>query len=207
MESLFRSALKLGALCCLLFALSAESTPALASHAKKTSRRRTVARMITPGKSVGEIKLGSNGDSPPKSLGASINSEGAAGHIWETFKWNRGALDLYSVLASDGPHRVRQIRTTSSLMHAKGGVAAGKPLSLIRKQFPHLTRIATYTSSRFKKRTVLYDDVKHGIAFEVTRGKGRRVSSANRCLSILVHAPGKRADQQVLSPVNYPPKQ
>ncbi len=207
MENLFRSALKLGALCCLLFALSAESTPVLASHSKKTSRRHSAARTITPGKSIGEIKLGSNGDRPPKSLGASINSEGAAGHIWETFKWNRGALDLYSVLATEGPHRVRQIRTTSALLHARGGVAAGKPLSLIRKQFPHLTRIATYTSPRFKKRTVLYDDVKHGIAFEVVRGKGRHVSSANRCLSILVHSPGKRADQQVLSPVNYPPKQ
>ena len=207
MESLLRSALKLGAFCFLLFAFASDSAPVLASHAKKTHRRRTVSRTITPGKSVGEIKLGSNGDLPPKSLGASVNSEGAAGHIWETFKWNRGALDLYSVLAADGPHRVRQIRTTSALLHTRGGVAAGKPLSLIRRQFPHLTRIATYVSSRFKKRTVLYDDVKHGIAFEVARGRGRHVNPANRCLSILVHTPGKRADQQVLSPVNYPPKQ
>ena len=189
-------AILLAALC----ALPSEAIP----HRKRISKS-VSGRTIVAGKSIGIVKLASDADRLPSSLGKSVLSEGAAGHIWDTFRWNGGALDVYSVLAADGPHRVRQLRTTSKLLHTPSGISTGKTFGQVKRRYPRLLRLATYLSRRFGKKVVMYDDVKHGIAFEILRGGGRRVGNANRCVSILIHAPGKRANQETLSPVNYPP--
>ncbi len=199
--------LQLGALALLIASSLMLESPTFATPRRRTHQKKTASSIIVPGKSIGTLRLGLDADRLPKSFGKSILGDGAAGHIWATYRWDKGLLDIYSVLAEDGPHRARQLRTTSKAFHTKYGVANGKSFGTIKRRFPHLTRLATYTSHRFGKRVVMYDDVKRGIAFEILRGRGRRVSNTNRCVSILIHKPGSKADQETLSPVNYPPLQ
>lgn len=157
-------------------------------HSAQAADKKASA-FIRPGKSLGNIALGSDGAAVSKQYGSPVNSDGAAGHVWETYKVRTGVIDVYSGMVGEKGHRVLLVRTTSKYYRTSSGIRTGTTLRRIRRRFPNLTQLSTYRSSRFGKTVVLLGDVKRGIAFEVARGEGKKLSASARCLSILVHAP------------------
>lgn len=147
---------------------------------------------VVPGRSLGNITLGADAASLA-ALGPASTSDAAMQKAWATWYGARPAptsprtqLDVYTAPANNNVdhHTVQVVRATSPWFHVANGLRVGTSLRAIRAAYGALPLVATYrltTGTRY-----LYDDARHGIAFELDGQAG-----SSRCRALLVHAPGQ----------------
>jgi len=160
--------------------------------------------LIVPGGRVGKVFVGESSDDVHKDLGRPDSSDFAMSHGLET--WISAAngvtnqLEIYSVrdFSRQGePLTVKHIRVTSPAFSTSNGISTGSTLSEIQSSFKGARAVAYYMSGD-GGRVYVYDDVKHGIAFEVARGKGNLSATKSRCVAIVVHARGEKSVNEYL---------
>ncbi len=156
-----------------------------------------VARLISPGKSIGLTSIGQKNADVKKQLGEPMSEDAGMGK--ELATWSStpilkdggnfvNQVNVFFVTNMGGPDetsRVDHIRATSSFFGTAQHVMAGSGIDSIRNYFPGIKKIATYTSPATKKTVTIYDDNNAGIAFEV--------GGDQRCVGITVHKPGQQA--------------
>ncbi len=155
--------------------------------------------LIVPGKSIGEIDLGTDEKLVWKKLGEPNTGEAAAGSHWNAWfaptEKGRGAeLDIHSTGVSDhsdGP-AVVWIRAESPYFHTKEGISTKSSLAEVWKAFPSLR----YTNTDSRDDAVeFYADPSQGIAVEIR--KTRKTSDSTSapgeawgvCRAIIVFLP------------------
>lgn len=127
-----------------------------------------------------------------KTLGPANGGDAAMGKAWGIW-YSRNKADnsldssrflaIYSAVDGNEPvHHVKQVRVNTASFKTAKGVKVGSSLGSIKKAYPNVTRVAVYQDTLRHKRIELYDDVKRGIAFEVT-GK--------KCSAVTVHKGGE----------------
>ncbi len=114
-----------------------------------------------------------------------------------------GSFNTLSVYATrnfghdqDAAH-VTQIRVTSSAFHTASGISTASSLRSIERTFPRAHRVAWYKDSPTYATVDLYDDIEHGIAFEVIRW--------GRTLAITVHERNSKVTELYLGQHTYHP--
>lgn len=162
---------------CLLPSLSAFATP---------SR----AQLIVPGKSLGQVSLGSNGKQSlaclrtPDVLDPGMSQ---TRNVWAAKSRSGKTNTLYIHTVSNGALNMKPdndvtidtIRVTSPWFRTRGGLHTGSTLAQIQQRFPHLSPAGSGKT--------LLDDKNAGIAFEFAQPPTRR----SRCIAIIVHSSGK----------------
>ena len=129
--------------------------------------------LIVPGKSVGEIELGTKRLKVQAKLGKPVTGEGATGRAWDAwFAPREGGgrgyeLDVRShASATSNDKVVEAVRVESPFFRTKDGINTGSSLANIWKVFPG----AHYSfSDQHDQAVEIYEDDAHGIAFEVRR--------------------------------------
>ena len=143
--------------------------------------------LIVPGKRVGKVHLGAERSKVMATLGqpkkvAGMEGDAAMGHIWTVWPGNHGhQLDVYTVRREDdsagNPRNiVRQIRLTSPSFFTSTGVRVGESLRDIQAKSMRLSLVKDSPALK------IFDDVRHGIAFEFTKSK-----VTWRCAAITIH--------------------
>src|SRR5947207_1823921 len=80
--------------------------------------------LIKPGARIGSARLG---QAVPASFGQPDHSDGAAGHLWSTWKGSTGnTLDIFSAIGTSGSHEIKLVRVTSNWFHTASGVQTGQ---------------------------------------------------------------------------------
>lgn len=146
------------------------------------------ARLIVPGRSIGQLRLGPHGRADLGHLRKPDASD--AGMSQTRQVWTSQGHTLFVHTVSNGALNVSPlngvtlttIRVTSPYFRTREGVHTDKTLAHIRRRFPHLHRLA---ASDVVGKTVLYDDTRQGIAFEFQYD-----SPKARCIGITVYTPG-----------------
>jgi hypothetical protein len=144
---------------------------------------------IEPGKYIGNTKLGTSTAEIAKLFGNADGGDAAMGKAWGMWysrKKDKSIdssryLSVYSTRGDSGMY-VRQVRINTASFKTKAGIKVGSSYTSIKKAFPHISRVAAYEDTIRHKRIDLYDDVKRGIAFELT-GK--------ICTAVTVHESGE----------------
>lgn len=145
--------------------------------------------LIVPGHSIGRTALGPNGSAELKLLpppAANDNGMNQNYNVWISRKagrtdtlfihdTNNGALD--NVKPTNGA-TIDTIRITSPQFHTQDGISTRSTLAEVRRRFPN-ARADKFTPQ-------VYDDLRHGIAFEFTQP----INPASRCRAISVQSPG-----------------
>lgn len=168
------------AACCLLVACR-QAVKTTKQNQPDTAKRALISAdsLIMPGAAIGQIKLNQDAADLINTLGKPDKADAAMGASLMT--WYAGH-DTTGYLISIYAHRnmgaadervnhIKQVRITSPAFQTARQLRTGSLLDSIKKY---------YTLSGPKQNGV-YDDVKAGIAFEIT-GK--------KCTAIVVHAPG-----------------
>ena len=153
---------------------------------------------ISPGISIGCIKLNETTDEVLKTLGQPDSSDAAMGKSlmqWFSKPTGKGidtAVNSISVFissnigAKDEHRKITHIRITSPYYKTPEHVGFGSTLTFIKMQYPTLKKPAVTFSDKSTGKTVqIYDEVKEGIAFEI--------NEETKCIGITVHLPGKKA--------------
>lgn len=169
----------------------------------------SASRLIIPGKSIGLTSINLKHAKAMKNLGKPANTEGAMGGK-ELATWyskpvihgsdtviNEIEIFFTTQMGIENESRVSHIRITSSFFTTAQHTGTGSHMDMIRKYFPNLKEIATYTSLKTKRQVFIYDDNKKGIAFEMDNGV---------CVGITVHKPGDQAYETynaLFGDVNY----
>jgi len=138
---------------------------------------------------VGSVVLGKPA---PASLGKPTGGDGAMGR-YESIYSSRSSPYYLGVLErrvfdKNGKDRVvvKTIRVESPYFRTRSGITPQSSLTEIRRQYPtlvpgeewdHITRTRT---DRFR----IYDDLRHGIAFEINK-------KSHRAVAIYVHTPNE----------------
>ncbi|MBS1723181.1 MAG: hypothetical protein JSS66_09550 [Armatimonadetes bacterium] len=142
---------------------------------------------IVPGSRIGHVRLGFDN---PSILGQPTSSDGAAGHIWSTWKGTTGnTLDTYAVIGGSEGHEVQLARITSSAFHTANGVKTGQTWGSIKQRYSGVF-LATYASHQFSRTLAVVDNKAKGITFEFTVNASNHVTNASRCKAIWIHAKG-----------------
>jgi len=148
------------------------------------------ASTIAPGRSVGSVVIAK---ALPASLGQPTTGDAAMGRYENTYVGKTAPhyhLDILTRRIFTGEKNesivVKTIRVESPFFHTASGIRPNSGLSEIRRHYSHLTPIERWkhTSGATAERYTIFDDRRHGIAFEI--GETDRRSSA-----IYIHAPGK----------------
>jgi hypothetical protein len=146
--------------------------------------------LILPGSSMAGMSLGPNGLQEIKKLGKPYRIDRGMSQTRQVWKWSRpeGRLDTFFIhTASNGVIDAKPadgvtidlIRSTVARFKTSGGIGVGSTLDQIRKSFPDVAAV--------DGKPTIFDDVKHGIAFEFSAAPiGHSV-----CIAVMVHPSGK----------------
>ncbi len=157
------------------------------SKTKAMPKRQTSAEwLIVPGKSIGKVTLNQNADSVMATLGKPDLTDGAMGSTMLTWLGKNGdSTSRVSVFTQrnmgvpdESVNRVKQIRVTSPQFKTADGIGAGAMFTDIDSRYS-IKAVDKY------KQLKVYDDLQHGIAFDID-------SLTSRCVAISVHAPFDR---------------
>jgi hypothetical protein len=146
---------------------------------------------IVPGYRIGHVKIGQE---LPSFLGQPDHSDGAAGHVWSTWKGTTGnTLDVFGELGNAAGHLTRLVRVTSNYFHTSSGVNTGDSWGSIHSHFT-ASLVTTYDSTQFGRKLAIMDNKTKGIAFELTLNAANHVTNGSRCKAIWVHKKGVAFD-------------
>jgi len=145
-------------------------------------------KLITPGKGVGKITIGSSTDTATQVLGKPDSSDAAMGSVLLT--WNRkqnGQDNKISIFAShnygskdEATARIRKIFIVSQQYKTEDGLNTGLPLKEYEKHFELKPAKGYKANGRNIK---VYESAEKGIAFEID-------SASDKCVGIMIHKPG-----------------
>lgn len=163
-----------------------DSTVTVSKTEAMPKRQTSAEWLIVPGKSVGKVTLNQNADSVMTTLGQPDLTDGAMGSSMLTWLGKNGdstsRVSVFTQRDMGGPDesvsRVKQIRVTSLQFKTAEGIGAGAMFSDID------SRYSVKAVDKYKQLKV-YDDLQHGIAFDID-------SLTSRCVAISVHAPFDR---------------
>lgn len=194
-----------------------------AANPQRTQAVPTGSQIIA-GKSIGSVQLGQDTELVYRALGKPATGDAAMGKVWESWYTSgkpNNRLDIYSVRnfganAGQKPDHlyVRLVRVTSSWFSAAAAqpgaprIAVGSSLSAITRSFPAARMVKRYKYDQPNAigPIFLYDDMKRGIAFEVSRGtKGEASLNNSRCVAVIIHAPGKAIADEASPDLYNPP--
>lgn len=161
--------------------------------------------LVVPGKSLGNIRLGSAVDSLTW-MGPADYGDAAMQKAWSTWYAKPGKpgvaryqIDLYTSGVGPELHKqVRLIRATSPWFRTAGGVRVGTPLARLKTACGPLKLAATYRPAPGAALRYLYDNARAGMAFE-TAGP----AATSRCVAVIVHLPGQGVASTYLSLTDY----
>lgn len=151
-------------------------------------------QLITPGKAIGHIQLGSGLDSIVKVLGRPDTGDAAMGAELATWYANHDTTGYQtSVYArssmgnkDEAIKRIKNILITSPWFKTAEYISTGNTKADIAKYYT-LTKGSTYT---VKGQTIqVYTDKAKGISFET--------DPADKCVSIVIHAPNTDANTYI----------
>jgi len=157
------------------------------SKTETMPKRQTSANwLIVPGKRVGQVTLNQNADSVITTLGQPSLTDGAMGSSMLTWIGKSGdsasRVSVFMQRNMGGPDesisRVKQIRVTSPQFKTAEGICTGTVLTDLNSRYS-IKAVDKY------KQLKVYDDLQHGISFDVD-------SLTNRCVAISIHAPFDR---------------
>lgn len=149
-------------------------------------------QLIIPGKRIGLTALEQNAETL-SSLGKPDFSDAAMGKAWATWYSKDGQkneLNIYTTYkdAELKEKVVRQIRITSPKFKTSEGIATGKTLTDIKKNYPEVKLVGKYKANG--QTIELYDAVNSGISFEIQK---------DTCISIIIHKSGKKVTEEYLT--------
>jgi hypothetical protein len=153
-------------------------------------------KLVSPGKGIGKINLGSDAGDLEKILGKPDFSDAATGKAWLTWYSkrrdehnNRNELNIYTTYADSTMRAktVRQIRVTSPFYITADSLQVYNNLARIQQVYPDIVFAGKYREQQGGREILLYDAVARGIAFEVAAANEQRI-----CISMIVHEPGKK---------------
>jgi hypothetical protein len=145
---------------------------------------------IVPGVSIAGVSLGPNGGQDLKKLGKPYRVDRGMSQTRQVWKRLRpeGRLETFFIhTVSNGAIDAQPadgvtidlIRSTNARFRTAGGITVGSTLQQIRESFPDVAAV--------EGTPTIFDDVKHGIAFEFSGAPiGHSV-----CIAIMVHPPGQ----------------
>lgn len=154
-------------------------------------------KLVSAGKGIGKIDLGSNADQLEKLLGKPDFSDAAMGKAWLTWYSkrkdehnNRNELNIYTTYADSTmlTKTVKQIRVTSPFYITADSLQVYNDLASIQQVYPDIVFEGKYKEQQGGRMIHLYDAIAQGIAFEVAEANEQRI-----CIGIIVHEPGKKA--------------
>ena len=144
--------------------------------------------LIVPGKSIGQTALGPNGEAEIKRLPEPVAADNGMmqtrlvwvshtpGHTDTLFIHGVSNSVYDNVKPADGT-TIDEIRITSRQFHTRRGISTASTLAQVRRRFPAVRPI--------RGTPVLYEDTRHGIAFEFAQP----VTPASHCIGISVLKP------------------
>jgi hypothetical protein len=150
--------------------------------------------IINPGKSIGELELGTDASLLAQQLGQPDLSDAAMGKAWTTWYGkkrdehnNLPELNVFTTYrdTSMKEKTVQLIRTSSSDFSANG-VKVYDALTRIKTAFPRLQRRGEFVNNASHQNMSIYDAKEDGIAFEVVS-----VGDHETCAAIIVHPRNK----------------
>ena len=153
-------------------------------------------KLVSAGKGIGKIDLGSNADKLEQLLGKPDFSDAAMGKAW--LSWyskrrdehnNRNELNIFTTYADSTMRTkvVKQIRVTSPFYITADSLQVYNDLASIRKVYPDMVSEGTYKEQKGGRTIQLYDAIAQGIAFEIAEANGQQI-----CIGMIVHEPGKK---------------
>ena len=153
-------------------------------------------KLVSAGKGIGKISLGSNADKLEQLLGKPDFSDAAMGKAWLTWYSkrrdehnNRNELNIYTTYADSTMRTktVKQIRVTSPFYITADSLQVYNDLARIQEVYPDLVSEGTYKEQKGGRMIYLYDAIAQGIAFEAAEANGQQI-----CIGMIVHEPGKK---------------
>jgi|GEM_PF-6544323 len=158
---------------------------------------------VVPGKSVGKIKLGEEGEKLASILGKPAMGDAAMCKSWSRWKWGKPA-NVVEVFESCDPQKdmrktVQQIRFSGIPLGTRDDISTKSTFAQIKGRFPGLVAEATFTSKETGKNLMVLDQVQEGIAF-VVDAAGDQPDPEGKCHMIIIHLPGKKAIDTYLQP-------
>ena len=162
---------------------------ALSSAALPRASAQTGSNLIVAGQSIGQTRLGRYGAVYLAKRGkpdADDSGMGKYRSVWLSKKEGGGTDTLYIYSVANDPRDIQPrdgvsiwlIRVTSPWYRTSDGLSTGCTLAQILRSFPGARPTA--------ESQTLYDDAKHGIAFEFAG----RAAAGSPCIAIMVHPPG-----------------
>ncbi|MFB6453853.1 hypothetical protein ACE38W_01175 [Chitinophaga sp. Hz27] len=146
--------------------------------------------LIIPGKQIGMTVIHANADSLIKILGKPDFSDAAMGTYFNS--WYKRHTDgiyqtsIYSQRNMGGPDEaithVKSVYVSSPAFKTSERLGAGSAASVLKEHFT-LQRGGVYSNA--KDSLVMYDDIPHGISFEINK--------EDKCSGVLVYAAGDTA--------------
>lgn len=141
--------------------------------------------LISPGKGIGNIRLGDDANGVTNTLGKPDRSDAAMGAsvmTWFADSDTSGyRLTVYAHrnmgAKDENISHIKQIRVTSPAYKTADGTGVGASLNSMQKHFTPVKRIVPGVN--------VYDDVKAGISFEM--------DAADKCSAVIVHTAGDSA--------------
>ena len=160
-----------------------------------TSKAQLKTQLIVPGVRVGHLRLGHNGAAQLRQMAKPTAEDAGMSQtrqVWVSKDKARNTLFLHTV--SNGALNVAPlsgvtidtIRVTSSFFHTRNGISTRSTLAQVKKAFPKMNHSL---ADGIGGKTVIYDDARHGIAFEFARE-----SASARCIGITSYIAGKGND-------------
>ncbi len=153
-------------------------------------------KLVSAGKGIGKISLGTNADQLEKLLGKPDFSDAAMGKAWLTWYSkrkdehnNRNELNIFTTYADSTMRTkvVKQIRVTSAFYLTPDSLQVYNDLASIRKVYPDIVFLGKYKEQEGGREILLYDATAQGIAFEAAEAGEQRI-----CTGMIVHEPGKK---------------
>lgn len=149
--------------------------------------------LIVPGRSIGRTALGPNGAAELSRLpkaSASDNGMQQTRLVWAS-PASRDTLYIHGInnsveddLKPTGGTSLNEIRVTSRRFHTANGISTASTLAQVRRRFPDARR--RFPDARpMGGAPNLYDDKRHGIAFEFAQP----VLPSSRCIGVSVIKP------------------